>query len=299
LFSIDNIIRTILGLPFLLFIPGYILIFALFPTKKIERGINGIERIALSFGLSVAIVPLIGFLLNFTPWGIRLESILLSLFIFNILLSLIAFYKWSKTPPEKRFILSFDISFPETKSRLETGMILILGLIIIITFSTLIYVINNPQTGESFTEFYLLGPEEKTAEYPHNLFNGENASVIIGLVNHEYKTMNYTIEIWLINETITYNESTQTNETTYTHMWFMKKITQQLNNKLITNDKEWKSQWQYNYTFQIKRGGEYKLTFLLFTTPTQNYTINKDYNNIAKQKIGYAYERTYLELKVV
>jgi len=34
-----------------------------------REGIDGIERVALSFGLSIAIVPLIGLVLNFTPWG--------------------------------------------------------------------------------------------------------------------------------------------------------------------------------------------------------------------------------------
>jgi uncharacterized membrane protein len=178
-------------------------------------------------------------------------------------------------------------------------LILFLGLSIIIAFSTVIYVIINPRTGENFTEFYILGPEGKITGYPHNLSIGENGSVIIGLVNHEYKTMNYTIEIWLINETTSYNKSTQTNETTYTHMWFFNKITRQLNYTSITNDTEWKSQWEYNYTFQIKRRGEYKLTFLLFITPTPDYKYYEDYKNVGKQKIDYAYERTYLTLYVV
>ena len=53
----DTTVRTLLGLPFLLFIPGYVLIFALFPAKKTDRGIDVIERIALSFGLSIADCP--------------------------------------------------------------------------------------------------------------------------------------------------------------------------------------------------------------------------------------------------
>ena len=84
LLNVEGILRVILGLPFILFIPGYILIFALFPNKKKDRGIDIIERIALSFGLSIAIVPLIGLGLNYTSWGIRLEPILLSIFIFII-----------------------------------------------------------------------------------------------------------------------------------------------------------------------------------------------------------------------
>jgi len=60
-------IRIILGLPLVLFLPGYSLIATLFPRKD---DLDAIERIALSFGLSIAIVPLLGLALNYTPFGI-------------------------------------------------------------------------------------------------------------------------------------------------------------------------------------------------------------------------------------
>ncbi len=59
----SNILRIILGLPFLLFFPGYTLVAALFTRKE---GMGSIERVALSFGLSIAVVPLIGLILNYT-----------------------------------------------------------------------------------------------------------------------------------------------------------------------------------------------------------------------------------------
>ncbi len=62
----DNALRQVLGLIFVLFLPGYAATAALFPEND---QIDGIERAALSFGLSIAIVPLIGLALNFTPWG--------------------------------------------------------------------------------------------------------------------------------------------------------------------------------------------------------------------------------------
>ena len=89
LLNVEGTLRIILGLPFILFIPGYILIFALFPGRKTDQGIDIIERIALSFGLSIAIVPLIGLGLNYTEWGIRLEPILLSVFLFLSVLQVI------------------------------------------------------------------------------------------------------------------------------------------------------------------------------------------------------------------
>jgi len=47
LFSPADWLRIILGLPFLLFFPGYTLVLALFPRKE---GLGGIERLALSLG---------------------------------------------------------------------------------------------------------------------------------------------------------------------------------------------------------------------------------------------------------
>jgi hypothetical protein len=65
-------VRYALGAVFVLFLPGFMLIWALYP-----RGgeLDALERAALSVGLSLALVPLIGLLLNYTPWGIRLEPI--------------------------------------------------------------------------------------------------------------------------------------------------------------------------------------------------------------------------------
>jgi len=58
-------LRYILGSIFILLLPGFNLIKALFPTREIDN----VERTALSLGMSLALVPLVGLLLNYTPWG--------------------------------------------------------------------------------------------------------------------------------------------------------------------------------------------------------------------------------------
>jgi hypothetical protein len=76
-------LRNALGAIFVLWLPGYTFIKALFPThvptKTSTENLDTIERIALSLGMSIALVPIIGLLLNYTPWGIRLTPIVLSL----------------------------------------------------------------------------------------------------------------------------------------------------------------------------------------------------------------------------
>jgi len=76
-------VRYVLGAIFVLWLPGYAFIKALFPTqvpiKTSSENLDSIERVALSIGLSLALVPIVGLLLNYTPWGIRLEPVTLSL----------------------------------------------------------------------------------------------------------------------------------------------------------------------------------------------------------------------------
>ena len=288
LLRIEDTLRIIFGLPFILFIPGYVLIFALFPNKK---SIDIIERIALSIGLSIAIVPLIGLGLNYTIFGIRLEPILFSIFIFIITIGTIGIYRWNKTKPKERFIISLNITLPESKNKLDKILTIILIIVIIIAFSLLIYVIITPKIGERFTEFYLLGPQGNATDYPSNLTIGENTSVIIGIVNHEYKTINYTIEIWLVNQTTNIE-----NQTIYHNMWHIDKINITLNHTQIDIEKPWTPQWEHNYTFNINRTGLFKLAFLLYNKPTENYSYKQDYKHIAQQKIDSANTTAYRSL---
>ena len=156
--ELEGIVRILLGLPFILFIPGYVLIFALFPSKKTDNGIDTLERIALSFGLSIAIVPLIGLGLNYTPWGIRLEPILLSLFIFIISVGLIAIFRWINTNENDRFTISFEISLFKTESKLEKALTIILALSIIIATASVVYAIITPK----IIPFFFMNPSHSS-----------------------------------------------------------------------------------------------------------------------------------------
>jgi len=75
--------RYLLGSIFVLWLPGYSLIKALFPTKELDN----IERAALSIGMSLALVPIAGLLLNYTPWGIRVTPVTISLLALTITLA--------------------------------------------------------------------------------------------------------------------------------------------------------------------------------------------------------------------
>lgn len=199
-------LRTVLGLPFILFFPGYTLTAALFPRKE---GLSGIERLALSFGLSIAIVPLIGLILNYTPWEIKLYPILLSLSFFILAMSAVAWYKRRRLlVPEDRFYVPFLYRqhLPRLKwqesGRWDKAVSVVLAISILGAIGTLVYVISIPKVGEKFTDFYLLGVEGKAEHYPGELELGEMGEVVLGIVNQEHETKSYRIEVWIDGEQV-------------------------------------------------------------------------------------------------
>ena len=80
-------LRYVMGSLSVLYLPGSAFIEALFQKKE---ELEPLERLALSIGLSMALVPLVGLILNYTPWGIRLNSVFSSISLLTIALSLIA-----------------------------------------------------------------------------------------------------------------------------------------------------------------------------------------------------------------
>ena len=99
------VFRWVLGSVFVLFIPGYVAVEALFPKG---RELDGIERLALSVGLSLALVPLVGLLLNYTPWGIRLDPIMISLTILTVGLAIVAFARRFRLSVERFELRELD-----------------------------------------------------------------------------------------------------------------------------------------------------------------------------------------------
>jgi len=200
----DSAIRTALGLPMVLFLPGYALIAALFPKKD---DLDGIERVALSFGLSIAVVPLIGLGLNYTPWGIRLLPILISLSFFTIAMCLVAVLRRRALSEAEEFHVQFSAAYLSLKeelskkpdNRLDRVLSIILVLSIIASVVTLAYVVVTPKEGEKFTEFYILGMDGMADGYPTNFTLGQSGNVIVGVVNHEYRVTNYSMGLLLEN----------------------------------------------------------------------------------------------------
>ncbi|MDJ1434302.1 DUF1616 domain-containing protein [Halostagnicola sp. A-GB9-2] len=244
----DTPLRIPLGLAFVLFIPGYAFIAALFPeagesphaetitqdddaeletgwmesegesdttssdssagnsalTPSDRSGIDGIERVALSFGLSIAIVPLLGLVLNFTPWGIRLVPIMITVTGFTVLVTAIAAVRRWRLPEKERFNVPYrewyrtaksEVFEPET--RFDGVLNVLLALSVVLALGTVTFAIVVPPQGEQFSAVYILTEDDDgdlvASDYPTEFVHGESQELVVGIDNDEHETMDYTI----------------------------------------------------------------------------------------------------------
>lgn len=107
-------LRNVFGVVFILFLPGYAFVKAVFPVKVpivvSSKELETIERIALSVGVSLAIVPMVGLILYYTPLGIGLTPIVLSLLALTLLLATTAAAIESIRSKDKKKSLSVSFS---------------------------------------------------------------------------------------------------------------------------------------------------------------------------------------------
>ena len=207
----QSFLRIILALPLILFIPGYVLLAALFPDST---DIDAIERIVLSIGTSIVVTPLIGLCLNFTSWGIRLDPFILSLTAVIVVLVIIAGIRRTRTSPDARY----TIPVPEIRQTVQDewalrngskkdrilffACIFAIGLVVLST----VLVITLPKPGEKFSEFFILGENRTADSYPRVIVPDISYPMYVGIGNHEFRTIDYSVEIYLVpkpvNETI-------------------------------------------------------------------------------------------------
>ena len=253
----DSLARQILGLVFVLFLPGYVATAALFPENE---QIDGIERVALSFGLSIAIVPLIGLALNFTPYGIRLDPILASVSAFIIVAAVVGWYRRMRLPEDERFAIVVDFEL-DWKGMPLIDKLLTLGIVVMLVASVVVlaWAVTTPREGESFTQLAILGPGGMAADYPDNLTVGEDARVLLSVRSFEHDPMSYTVVVVLTTvENYNFTIGQTTIDWNQTH---------QLEPYVgIAQDFSLEHEEYYNRTFDfnVTSNGTWKLQFLLY-----------------------------------
>ena len=207
----DSVLRAVFALFLVAFLPGYAFVAALFPEHGGDsdgEGIDLVERLALSIGLSIALVGFVGLTIGVSPLRLTLTPILLGLCGLTLVCVAIAAERRRALPPEERFSLPWKAWVATVRSVLfepedRTDVFLNVALVLALLFAlgAIGFGLVSPQQGERFTEFYLLTETddgEYVAEgYPQEFVAGEGQSLVVAIENHEHETVEYTVVVQL------------------------------------------------------------------------------------------------------
>lgn len=220
-----TLLRVGIGIVFVLFVPGYALVSALFPSRAPwgdgqlpELGeqanarlqdVSSPERIVLSVGLSLGIVPLVGLFLNFVAVSVTSGAVLQALGSITVFLIAVAVYRRLRLPAEERYVADPTVllalskgwaSDAEDSTERVLNILLIIGLVL--AMSGIVYAVAAPMQGETYTEFYILSENPETSkltadDYPTEFEPGSVNSIYVGIKNAEQRTVTYTVVVEL------------------------------------------------------------------------------------------------------
>lgn len=207
-----TVVRPIVGLIYLFFAPGYALVAAVFPTNgdrvdgadRVETafglsgGIDWIERIALSFGVSVAVVPVVSVAVTVAGFGV--STVLPVVGAVAVVASLIALVRRLRLPADAHLRPPSWLESAAVRGRngwLQrlTGLLLLTA--IVVASSSLAYALVVPNSGEQYSTMYLATEngtgEAVAADFPGNVTAGESREFVAGIENREGRSVSYTV----------------------------------------------------------------------------------------------------------
>jgi uncharacterized membrane protein len=211
-------LRLAIGLPFVLLLPGYALLSALFPERG-DRGFDLLERVVLSLALSLAVVSIVAYLANFTPYGIRLAPVLIAVVGWSAAFAVIGLVRRARLAPQDRYRLRWNAGDstvpslfsvqqrgvraqrgpfePENERQLLLNVFLVFSIVVLLAGGAYLAIAApSLPDAEPHTEYYLLSENEEgelTAnDLPTELSAGSAEPIHVGIENHEGETRTYT-----------------------------------------------------------------------------------------------------------
>ncbi|WP_418280286.1 DUF1616 domain-containing protein [Halorubrum sp. DTA98] len=205
-------IRVAASVVTICFFPGYVTTAALFPltdqSESFRRRVEGTritlrERGALSFGLSIALVPLIALTAGRFSTGFTTRGTFAMIAGYVAVVGVIAAYRRLRLPMEDRLYLPVHAWGDELADGLTSGSrinrVLTVGLVcsVLLAGGTFAFAAATPVDGERYTDFHLLTTNDDgeyvSAGYPEELTRGESAALSWGIKSYEAETTEYTV----------------------------------------------------------------------------------------------------------
>jgi uncharacterized membrane protein len=252
LFFPQNVLRTLVGIPFILFFPGYVVASSIWPGCREDT----FTRMCASLGLSIPI-SIAAILVPYYMGGdMDLKLSVIFLLGFIVVFSVVAAVRRLLLPVEERHSVKLRFGTKEMAvvGRMDRYLFIILITLLVGLTITTCYLFSQPLIGERFSELYLLDSEGKTVDYPVNLTTGEYGTIRIGVTCHEYRKTTYTIRV----------EPNNSFPMTYCDSWnsvYDLSKSGAISRTIVLSHEE---TFEDTFTFQFSREGDYTLICKLY-----------------------------------
>lgn len=216
----EPILRPLLLLPLVTFLPGYAVVATLFPRRPgysdspaTRAEIDWYERCVLSATVSLTIAVLTGIVLDATIWPIVLSNIVNVITGVTIVGAIGGVIRRFRLAPDERFSFRRDVlaGMPGPRTvrphRLATPANIAVVLAVLITVGSVVAVTAMPRDGETDTDVGILtlndDDELQAEDYPRQIPQGEQRQLVLSIQNREHETVNYTaiVELDRVSET--------------------------------------------------------------------------------------------------
>jgi len=209
--------RILLGFLVVFALPGYALTALLFPTVSVHRegrrgtqldasALRPVEWVVLTVGLSIAVVPTVGFVLNFTTWGITRTSVAAGVVAVVVTASLLAAVRRFRAPSDHQPYTPLVVWVREGLSGLGGSIrhgptAPTVTLVLLVVAAGLVGgTLATQDTGQDFTEFSLLADDTDdgryvASDYPRSFQVGESRTLYTQIGNQEGEEMDYTVVV--------------------------------------------------------------------------------------------------------
>lgn len=181
-------VRLMVSVVMMFVVPGY-LIQKLFPREKADAP----EIIGLSFGLSVAVLPILAVVIDLVPFlQLDTATITVALCLFVIGLLLLNIQRTPSRPVGEVFwpgLTWKNIPFIERAALVGVGVSFTAAVFAFVGISFL------AAPSDTYTEFYILGEEGLAEAYPRDLRADRLYYLSFGVTNHEKQTTAYRVEL--------------------------------------------------------------------------------------------------------
>lgn len=206
-------LRVGMGLISVLFAPGYVTLAAvlsspttmtkLTPWKRVESRLGRWEQILLSVVISIAIVPILGIVVSFTPSGVRPVIMVQAISGYTLMTAgVVAIRRLFFAQAATGFLLDDIESWIDRVRDPPTETDLLLNLLIIAVVLVGSVAIVTPLGGQEtpqFTELSVLSENESgnldMNEYLQPSGSDNAATVVMDVTNHEHQSVEYTVVV--------------------------------------------------------------------------------------------------------